>query len=134
MAACTRDLVGEYGERDSIKVFQEGKIEERIPSYIDELYYTNKTEGEETKQAYSELQNELTMNKEAKAAWDIVARGKGENMEGVMDAAHRLDVLLGGDERELVSARFWGWVRKYWKKIVKAIIIIVRAIFKSWFK
>ncbi|XP_021964259.1 uncharacterized protein LOC110859607 [Folsomia candida] len=130
LGACTGDLVAEYGERESFRAFQEGKIEDSIPAAIDELYGTNKTEVEETKQAYSEFQDELAVNREANEAWNIVARGKGENMEVVMDAGFRLDAMLGGEEKGIVSVRFWGWLKRNCKKIVKIVIIVVRAFLK----
>lgn len=80
LGACIGEIAAEYGEREMLRAFHEGKIEDGIPAAIDELYYANKTEWEETKQAYSELPDELSVNREANEAWGIVARGKGENL------------------------------------------------------
>lgn len=75
-----RDMVGKYGEKETLRVFQEGRIEDRIPSYIDEIYYRNETEGEETKQIYAELQNELIFNRDAnQACLGHCREGKGGN-------------------------------------------------------
>ncbi|OXA55105.1 uncharacterized protein LOC110849786 [Folsomia candida] len=119
-----RNIIAKYGEKETLRVFQEGRIEARISSYIDELFYRNRTEGEETKRIYAELQDALSDNREANEAWDIVARGKGENLEVVIGAAYRLDAILG---EEVSGSRrgFWDWVKKNWKTIVQVTVAVV---------
>lgn len=133
MGYSVRNLEKEYGEKETLRVFQEGRIEDRIPSYIKELYSKNRTEGEETKQIYDELQAELGENREANEAWTVVARGKAASMKDVLDASFRLDATFG-EVNGIVSREkrgFWRWVRRNWRKIVRVVVTIGSALLQN---